>query len=318
MFAFDPFQNVVVRRVIWHFLAAITLILSALTGLNMPASVTRANTLIVTTTANAGAGSLRTQITAANSGDTITFSPSLNGQTISLSSELSITKDLTITGLGAQALTITAPDSRAFNIHMGAVVSISDISINNTTNPGDTFGGAIHTEGSLTIANMEFNNNTAGDGGAIYCNVGRLRILNSTFTGNTVQHSFGGYGGAIFSMNATFVGINSTFVNNQALNRMALGGAAYVSTTTQSAFIFNSTFDGNSADNGGGNIRSNSAQLFNSIVVNGTAPFGPDILGELGGSGYNIIESANDVTGANATDQIGADPLLQPLALNAH
>src|SRR6516162_8242272 len=60
------------------------------------------STLTVTSTADSGPGTLRADIAAAQPGDTIVFSPSLAGQTITLTSgELVVNKSLTIQGPGA-------------------------------------------------------------------------------------------------------------------------------------------------------------------------------------------------------------------------
>src|SRR6516165_5357296 len=57
------------------------------------------STLTVMNTNDSGAGSLRAEIAAANPGDTINFAPSLNGQTINLTSgQLVINKNLTVQG----------------------------------------------------------------------------------------------------------------------------------------------------------------------------------------------------------------------------
>src|SRR5262245_16126875 len=67
------------------------------------------STLTVTNNEDSGPGSLRADIAAAKSGDTIVFDPSLNGQTITLTSgELVINKNLTIQGPGAGLLTISS------------------------------------------------------------------------------------------------------------------------------------------------------------------------------------------------------------------
>ena len=55
----------------------------------------------------AGDGSLRGEIAIAQSGDTIVFDPSLNGQNITLGSQLVINKNLTIQGPGAGQLAIS-------------------------------------------------------------------------------------------------------------------------------------------------------------------------------------------------------------------
>ena len=60
----------------------------------------------VTTNADAGAGSLRAAITAANDGDTITFAAGLSGQTISLASNLS---EITVNNLTIDASALASP-----------------------------------------------------------------------------------------------------------------------------------------------------------------------------------------------------------------
>src|SRR6516225_655304 len=66
------------------------------------------STLTVTNNLDSGAGSLRAEIAAARSGDTIVFAPSLDGKTITLThNELDITKNLTIQGPGAGQVTVS-------------------------------------------------------------------------------------------------------------------------------------------------------------------------------------------------------------------
>src|SRR5438093_7100402 len=83
-----------------------------------------ASTLTVTNAQDKGAGSLRDTITNAKSGDTIVFSPALNGQTITLTSgELVINKSLDVEGPGADELTISGNDtSRVFTLTEGLTV----------------------------------------------------------------------------------------------------------------------------------------------------------------------------------------------------
>ncbi|MCK7502806.1 MAG: hypothetical protein MZV70_01060 [Desulfobacterales bacterium] len=65
-------------------------------------------TVIVTTTVDSGPGSLRQAIVDALSGDTIAFDPTLNGQTITLTSgELVIGEDLTINGPDTDGVTVS-------------------------------------------------------------------------------------------------------------------------------------------------------------------------------------------------------------------
>src|SRR5436190_24202141 len=68
----------------------------------------RAATITVTTTADSGPGSLRAAIAAASNGDTITFDAALNGESIVVTSAaLSLDKNITIDGPGANLLAVT-------------------------------------------------------------------------------------------------------------------------------------------------------------------------------------------------------------------
>ncbi|HLI51048.1 MAG TPA: hypothetical protein VKU87_04585, partial [Thermomicrobiaceae bacterium] len=78
-------------------LVALAVLLIALFGLVTTRPVLGA-TDIVTSYADSGTGSLRDTIAAAQAGDTITFAPNLDGQTINLASALTVDKNLTIQG----------------------------------------------------------------------------------------------------------------------------------------------------------------------------------------------------------------------------
>jgi len=83
-------------------------------------------TITVTNTNDNGAGSLRQALVDANNGDTIDFDPSLNGQTITLTTgELLINKNFTINGPGANLLTVNGnASSRVFHVGSGTTVTI--------------------------------------------------------------------------------------------------------------------------------------------------------------------------------------------------
>src|SRR5262249_43305552 len=99
--------------------------LEALEDRTLPSTWTVLNNL------DSGDGSLRAVIAAAQSGDQIVFDPSLNGQTITLTSgQLAITKNLDIEGLGADQLTVSGNHaSRIFNISGGVTVTIAGLTI---------------------------------------------------------------------------------------------------------------------------------------------------------------------------------------------
>src|SRR5215472_10990347 len=100
------------------------------------------STLTVLNTLDKGAGSLRDTITGAKSGDTIVFDPSLNGDTITLTSDqLEINKNLDIEGPGASLLTISGNDAnRVFDISGGLAVTIAGLTVTHGLGKGDIQG----------------------------------------------------------------------------------------------------------------------------------------------------------------------------------
>src|SRR5476649_959265 len=109
----------------------------------------QAATLIVTTTADSGAGSLRAALAAASDGVTIQFDAALNGQTISLTSaELAVDKNVTISGPGPGQLTVSRSSGtfRIFHILSGHTVVVEGLTITNGRAPAQSGGGGILNE----------------------------------------------------------------------------------------------------------------------------------------------------------------------------
>src|SRR6267142_2880963 len=158
-------------------------------------------TLVVTTTADSGPGSLRAALAAANDGDTIQFDPALNGQTITLTSgELTVDKNLTITGPGPDQLAVSGSlASRIFHIMSGHTVVIEGLTITNGRSAAQSDGGGILNEGTLSLGNSTVSSNYAGHGGipplgyagGIYVDGGSLELVQSTVSNNTAV-SYGG------------------------------------------------------------------------------------------------------------------------------
>ncbi len=162
----------------WRFPACLVSAL-LLGATDMPAA-----TITVTNGNDSGAGSLREAIIAASPGDTINFAPSVTTVTLT-SGELVIDKNLTITGPGANRLTITAKYNdfvyfRIFNINSSTVtVSISGMTISNAFLGLYESGAGILSAGVLTVTDCTISGNVAGDplgGGGVLNDNGTMTI----------------------------------------------------------------------------------------------------------------------------------------------
>jgi hypothetical protein len=203
-------------------------------------------TFTVWNLADAGAGSLRAALTAANTNpgaDVVDFARGLWGTVALTSGELGITDDVRIAGPGAHRLAVSGSDlSRVFRIHAGAVV-MDGLTV--TRGNGRLWGGGIRNDGTLTLSDAVVSDNVVvglpgqgpgvtAFGGGIY-NSGALTVLQTTFARNRAAGAAGvpggpgsaGIGGAISSISldggpaASAAVSHCTFVDNRAV-----GGAA--------------------------------------------------------------------------------------------
>src|SRR6266540_3288202 len=123
---------------------------------------------IVTSAADDGTpGTLRSAMAAAAPGDSITFDPSLTGQTITLTGgQLLIDKNLSITGPGAAQLTISGNHTtHVFQVPFRVTAMIEGLTIRDGYAER---GGAIYNLGTLTVSQSTLSSNSASRGGGIY------------------------------------------------------------------------------------------------------------------------------------------------------
>lgn len=212
--------------------------------------------ILVTTTADSGAGSLRAAIAAASAGDTIQFAASLANQTITLTSgqiEIGAGKNITIDGSAAPGVTVSGNNrSRMFlvksNQDFPTTLSFKNLSLTN----GYTaeHGGAIKGEhkANITVENVTFQNNVADQGGgAIYSAwENHLTVNNAQFNGNKAiaGNSERGAGAIAFVSPGNFVVRNSHFTNNAGINGGAINSLNGKLTIENSRFTNNNTLAG--------------------------------------------------------------------------
>ncbi|MDY6804598.1 MAG: choice-of-anchor Q domain-containing protein, partial [Cyanobacteriota bacterium] len=210
---------------------------------------------LVTNTNDSGAGSLRQAIATAEAGDTITFADSLANQTITLTSgQLEIDKDLIIDGVDAAGLTISGNNSSRV-IYQPDDINFTVRNLRIADGFTTDRGGAIFTDkrATLTVENVDFENNSAGEGGAVTVfHFSKATVNNSTFNNNdsTSVKKVEQGGGAIYVRDVELRVNNSEFTNNKGINGGAINSLASWLTVENSKFINNDSSPGGTVGHG--------------------------------------------------------------------
>jgi hypothetical protein len=180
---------------------------------------------------------------------------------ITLSNELIVSKDVTVSGPGPAGLTLTA-GTRVFHITNGVTAVISGLTIsgarlaaqNPFAGPEPTGAGIYNDSSTLTVSNCLITGNSAPYGGGI-ASSGPLTVISSTIKSNSTVYgglcNSGGAGAGIFST-APLTVIKSMITNNFSAGGCGslLGGVGIFSTTNLT--VLDSTVSGNSESGGGG------------------------------------------------------------------
>ncbi|MCX6875774.1 MAG: choice-of-anchor D domain-containing protein [Verrucomicrobia bacterium] len=244
--------------------------------------------LVVSTNADAGAGSLRDVIAIAIPGSTLTFAAGLSGQTITLGgTELTVNRNLTIDGSGlAGGVTVSANNlSRVFNIAGGSVVTLDSLTLTGGNGLG-TNGAGIQNNGTLNLARSTVVGNSGGDwGGGVFSAPGTiLTTSNCTIVNNSASD-----GGGVFSRGTTTLN-HTTLTNNTAA--AANGGGGLL------------VYGGNVTINHTIIAQNNSAGYPDIGVYGGVVtPGGVNLIGDLSGS--NLSASAAVLVGDSQLAPLG-------------
>ncbi|HEX5758430.1 MAG TPA: choice-of-anchor Q domain-containing protein [Thermoanaerobaculia bacterium] len=271
--------------------------------------------------------SLREAVVAANANpgaDVIALGPGTYlltiagpGEDAAASGDLDVTGELVILGDGAASTVIdTRGADRLIDLH-GAALELVGVTLAGGTVAGN--GGLVRNlGGELTVARSLLTTGSAIDsfGGAIYSD-GTLTVVESTVFGNDA-----GSGGGIAARNSLTL-VNSTLSANAAT---ALGGGLYVFADVDGV-VANTTITGNRAQRAGGVYVESAAFLGgspgfrNTIIARNHAPQDTDCAGSADSLGFNLLGVGGgcfDFTAAHA-DNVGTaaaplDPRLTTLA----
>jgi hypothetical protein len=253
-----------------------------------------AATITVTSTNDSGPGTLRYSLANAADGDSIDAT-GVTGTIVLTSGELLVTNSVTILGPGATNLAVNgSAASRVLYVGSNTVVNISSLTVTNgagvTGHPFFGGGGLWNDHATLTVSNCVVSGSLAdvysrNGGGGILNDHGTLTVSGCRLSGNSSSAASGG--GAICNDGsggtATLIVNNSTFVGNSAQNgdggailNHGFGGSA-------SAQISYSTLSRNSASLFGGAIENRgnggtaSVQIVYSTLSSNTAAGGGGI-----------------------------------------
>lgn len=172
---------------------------------------------------------------------------------------------------------------------------------NNSTTDENSFGGAIFNSGKIGAINGFFDGNTSASYGGAIVNAGEISSISGKFTNNQAKIA----GGAIvtsdvrnetLTLNANLKEIkNSIFENNKATDKSSGGGAIMNNQFTNTLTINSSSFNSNSANDGGAIFNTGSLAVSNSTFTNNTAQ-------RTGGAIANVSDTEQKVN-ANLTVQ---------------
>ena len=257
-----------------------------------------ADIIVVTNTNDTGPGSLRQALADVNDGDTITFA--VTGTIGLTSGELFVNNNVTISGPGANMLTVTRSSATHFRIFhiLRHTVTIEGLSINNGFAPGIVpgAGGGIFCEDeksnnetlTVTLSNCVISGNTAGGdsatGGGGFCFAAgngfahsTLTVSNCTISGNSSGYNGGGIYASIFDPSGTSsVTINNSTISGNSADRLGGGIHNAGSITPALLTISNSTVSGNTATFDGGiyndgDFGGNAALRINNSTLSGNS-----------------------------------------------
>jgi len=275
--------------------------------------VVQATTITVTSTADAGANSLRQAVLDAMSGDTIRFDPSIDGDTIKLTSgPITIESSMAIIGDDAPTTIIYGQMSdRMFFIYnnnsasgvftlsslnlQNAFIAVTtdsgggviQVKINNSTIAKNGIGVSAGAQTNITITNCDITMNRSGLSNSLLSD---MTIKNSRICGNGLSLTYGS--GGISSFGDLTI-INCQISGNATSGREGGGG---IIVFDNPVMIINSTIAGNSSTFKAGGLsveEYGEVTLINTIVAKNFGPQ-PDVTI----SGASTLMSSNSLIGS--------------------
>jgi hypothetical protein len=304
----------------------------------LPPSVAQAATDVVTSCSGSVSvvGSLPYEVADANPGDTVTFALPPSCTTITPTSTIDISKNLTIIGPGVSTLAVSGGGSIEVLAVTSGTVSISGLTVENGNY---SEGGGIYNAGTLSVSDSAVSDDTSSNSGGGILNDGTLTVTDSTLSNDDAGVQGGGIstnfddtltvtestlsddtagqnGGGIESNEGTLTVTNSTLAGDTVTTDDGGGVEIY----DGSATITNSTLWDNSAPSYyGGSIEDDQGNLTLGGSIMADSPSGDDCFLQFAGSTFTDLgdnlddDSTCHLTGA--TDLAGTSAGLDPSGL---
>jgi hypothetical protein len=286
----------------------------------------------VTTTADAGPGSLRQAVLDANANtgaDTISFSSAVTGTITLTTGELLISDPVSINGPGARVLTVSGNDiARVFDVNnTAAPTTISGLTVTKGRTSASGDGAGIYSQSDLNLHDVTITGNNSGRrGGGLDSYSSALNIDHSTISGNTAVSTGGGIGkyqSGLSIADSTIAGNTSTNSRGGGLYLYSVGSTATPATITGSTIVGNQATSAANGRGGGLYAYFGVLHLQNTILAGNTAAkSGPDeatyngnvtlAFSFLGSPFGGVVYDAPP----GGTNIIGGDPKLGPLQNN--
>jgi hypothetical protein len=265
--------------------------------------------------------SLRDAIAAATAGEVITFDGDLfseGARTLDLVmplGEIVINKSLTISGPGADLLTIDASGldfdtevfgngGRVFDINDGISGNLLDVTIEGVTLTGaDKYedGGAIRSLENLTLIDSVVIDNQSGRGGGLYNGAGTMEIIGCTiFQNNNDGPQNGHRGSGITNWQGTLIVTDSIVSENGLTICDVCGtykGGAGIYNHQGSVSIAESTINGNS----GGGIYSSGLDAAADVTISNSS-ISQNLIGFSAGDGLTLSGTETNIQNCLITE----------------
>jgi hypothetical protein len=254
----------------------------------------RAGTIMVTSIADSGPGTLREALGAVRDGDRIDAS-GISGTILLTSGELLITNHVSIVGPGPENLIVDGNAAgRVFATGWQYTIAISGLTITNgkAREAGHTgrdgLGGGIYSHSTLTLSNCTVSGNAADYwGGAIYNECSTLLVSDCLFVSNSA-----GWGGAISTAGRCGEATVTLIASTLTANSSTIGGGIYNNDSVVT--VSNCVISGN--DGGGiynrGGYHDATTTIAGSLLSGNRADYGGGVCNQ-GSSGNTTVTIVN-------------------------